>query len=128
MLARSVNDGAGMKRPQPPAHPLDAHPSFRAVISAAPAVAELARQLRQNDDDLVKRLAVACGDLVHGFHAPHGSPTRNAAHHRAWVAVRELDRSVTAVRINRLAPARVVARAQRAIDRADVMIGALLPD
>jgi hypothetical protein len=117
-----------MKPSRSSTHPLDVHPSFRAVISAAPAVAELARQLPHGDDDLVKRLAVACGDLVHGFHAPPGSIARNAAHHRAWVAVRELDRSVMAVRINRLAPARVVAKAQRAIDRADVMIGALLPD
>jgi hypothetical protein len=53
---------------------------------------------------------------------------RRAAHHRAWRTVRELDRSLTAVRINKLAPARVIARAQRAIDRADVLIGALLPD
>jgi hypothetical protein len=44
------------------------------------------------------------------------------------VTVRDLDRDVTAARINRRAPARVLARAQRAIDRADVLIAALLPD
>lgn len=115
-----------MKRPL--GHPLEHHPSFRAVLAAAPPVAELARELNDHDSELLARLTLACGDLVHGFRAPPGSLTRRAAHHRAWTAVRELDRSVTAARLNKLAPARVVARAQRAIDRADVMIGALLPD
>lgn len=118
-----------MKRTRTP-HPLEHHPSFRAVISAAPHVAELARQMSNeatDGEDLVGALAIACGDLVHGFQSPPGSRTRNQAHHRAWITVREIDRTITAVRINRLAPARVVARAQRAIDRADVMIGALLP-
>ena len=36
-----------------------------------------------------------------------------------------LERSVLALRINRRAPRHVLDRAQRAIDRADVMIGAL---
>jgi hypothetical protein len=112
-------------------HPLEHHPSFRAVIAAAPPVAELAHQLRDDGKDLVGTLALACGDLAHGFAAPPGSRTRAEAHHRAWAAVRSLDRSVTAARINRMAPAKILSRAQRAIDRADVMIAALpgvLPD
>jgi len=104
-------------------HPLDAHPSFRAVIAAAPSLAELARVI--SDDDLVRRLAIACGDLVHGFSAPDGSPERRRAHHRAWVSVREIDRAVTAARLGQRAPRRLVARAQRAVDRADVLISAL---
>lgn len=104
-------------------HPLDAHPSFRAVIAAAPPLADLARVI--SDEDLVRRLAIACGDLVHGFAAPDGSIERRRAHHRAWVGVRELDRAVTAARLGHKAPARLVARAQRAVDRADVMISAL---
>lgn len=107
-------------------HPIEHHPSFRAVIEAAPPVAELARQT--NDKNLLARLTIACGDLVHGFASPAGSLMRRTAHRRAWATVREIDRSVTAVRINRMAPAKVIARAQRAIDRADVLIGALLPD
>ena len=51
-------------------HPLDTHPSFRAVIAAAPPLADLARAVA--DDDLVRRLAIACGDLVHGFSSPDG--------------------------------------------------------
>ena len=104
-------------------HPLEHHPSFRAVVAAAPPVADLARVIRE--DDLVGVLAIACGDLAHGFAAPPGSHTRARAHHRAWIAVREIDRTVTAARIRRLAPAAMVAKAQRAIDRADVMIAAL---
>lgn len=53
---------------------------------------------------------------------------RREAHQRAWAVVREIDRSVTAARINRLAPARVLSKAQRAIDRADVMVGALVQE
>jgi len=112
-----------MKR-RPP-HPLEHHPSFRAVIAAAPPVAELAHQMREDGRELVGTLAIACGDLAHGFAAPPGSRARNEAHHRAWTAVRELDRCLTAARIHRRAPAKVLARAQRAIDRADVMISAL---
>lgn len=108
------------------AHPVEHHPSFRAVIEAAPPVAELAREMR--DKELLARLTIACGDLVHGFASPPESAMRRAAHHRAWKAIRELDRSITAVRINRLASSKVVARAQRAIDRADVLVHALLPD
>lgn len=112
-----------MKR-RPP-HPLEHHPSFRAVIAAAPPVAELAQQLRDDGRELVSTLALACGDLAQGFAAPPGSRSRVVAHHRAWIAVREVDRTVTAARLNRMAPARLIAKAQRAIDRADVMIGAL---
>jgi len=104
-------------------HPLETHPSFRAVIAAAPPLAELGRATR--DDDLVRTLAIACGDLVHGFAAPVGTAERHRAHHRAWVTVRQLDRAVTAARLGHRAPARVVARAQRAVDRADVLISAL---
>jgi hypothetical protein len=39
--------------------------------------------------------------------------------------VRDIDRAVTAARIHRRAPAKLLAKAQRAIDRADVMIAAL---
>ena len=106
-------------------HPLEHHASFRAVIAAAPSVAELARQLRDDGRDLVSTLAIACGDLAHGFASPPGSRARVESHHRAWRAVRDLDRSVMAARINRRAPSRLLARAQRAIDRADVMIAAL---
>jgi hypothetical protein len=106
-------------------HPLEHHPSFRAVIAAAPPVAELARELSDEGRDLVGTLAIVCGDLAQGFAAPPGSRARSDAHHRAWISVRDLDRAVTAARINRRAPARLLARAQRAIDRADVMIAAL---
>jgi hypothetical protein len=106
-------------------HPLEHHPSFRAVVAAAPPVAALAHATAETE--LVGQLAIACGDLASGFAAPPGSMSRTSAHRRAWVTVRELDRTVTALRIHRRAPAAVLARAQRAIDRADVMIGALLP-
>lgn len=88
-------------------------------------MAELARELAGDGRELVGRLAIVCGDLAQGFAAPPGSRARNEAHHRAWVAVREIDRAVTAARIGRRAPAKLVAKAQRAIDRADVMIAAL---
>ncbi len=106
-------------------HPLEHHSSFRAVIEAAPPLAELSLAIK--DNDLVSQLAVACGDLAEGFAAPFASPRRLVAHRRAWAAVRDLDRKVTAIGRRRLAAARVVKRAQRAIDRADVMVGALLP-
>src|SRR5688500_19540588 len=107
-------------------HPLEHHPSFRAVIAAAPVLAELAAQCARASE-LVGTLAIACGDLAEGFARPPESRARLAAHHRAWIAVRQIDRAVTAVRRQRLASAEVVGRAQRAIDRADVLIGALLP-
>jgi hypothetical protein len=112
-----------MKRRTP--HPLEHHPSFRAVIAAAPPVAELAQELRDDGRDLVGALAIACGDLAQGFAAPPGSRARHEAHHRAWRTVREIDRAVTAARIHRRAPAKLLGRAQRAIDRADVLITAL---
>ena len=111
-----------MRRPM---HPLDHHPSFRAVIEAAPPLAELASQLQQTE--LVSELAIACSDLATGFAAPPDSRRRTTSHHRAWIAVRELDRKVTAIGRRRLAPLPIVRKAQRAIDRADVLIGALLP-
>lgn len=110
---------------QRPAHPLDHHPSFRAVIAAASPLAMLASRLPQ--PELVGTLAVACSDLADGFAAPPESRRRIQAHQRAWIAVREIDRAITAARQKRLAPAELVLRAQRAIDRADVLIGALLP-
>jgi hypothetical protein len=106
-------------------HPLEHHPSFRAVIEAAPALAELSLALHETE--LVSQLALACGDLADGFAAPPDSRRRLVAHRRAWVAVRDLDRRITAVKRRRLVPAAVVKKAQRAIDRADVMVGALLP-
>jgi len=106
------------------AHPLEHHPSFRAVIAAAPVLAELAAEVASTRE-LVGTLAIACGDLAEGFAAPPESRRRLAAHHRAWIAVRQIDRAVTAAR--RRAPPDVVKRAQRAIDRADVLIEALLP-
>ena len=105
-------------------HPLEHHPSFRAVIAAAPVLAELAAEVA-GTRELVGTLAIACGDLAEGFAAPPDSRRRLAAHHRAWIAVRQIDRAVTAAR--RRAPPDVVKRAQRAIDRADVLIEALLP-
>ena len=104
-------------------HPLEHHESFRAVIAAAPPVAELAHVA--GETELVGQLAIACGDLATGFAAPPDSASRVRAHHRAWITMRDLDRTVAALRLNRRAPARVLAKAQRAIDRADVMIGAL---
>ena len=95
------------------------------MIEAAPPLAELALQLRESD--LVRALAIACSDLTDGFAAPPSSRRRLAAHHRAWVAVRDLDRQIAAIGRRRLAPVAVVRKAQRAIDRADVMVGALLP-
>lgn len=113
---------AGMKRKD--LHPLEHHPSFRAVIAAAPVLAELAANVA-GTRELVGTLAIACGDLADGFAAPPDSRRRRAAHHRAWLAVRQIDRAVAAAR--RQAPADVVRRAQRAIDRADILIEALLP-
>ena len=124
-----------------PLHPLEHHPSFRAVIAAAPPLAELASKLTDRrhktrpapgevtirGDHLVGTLAVACSDLADGFAAPPESARRRQSHHRAWTAVREIDRAIVIASRRRLAPVQVVQRAQRAIDRADVLIGALLP-
>jgi hypothetical protein len=92
------------------------------VIAAAPPLAMLSSLI--GEADLVGALAMACGDLAHGFAAPPGSRTRTRAHHRAWVTVREIDRVVRSASRRRVAP-EVVARAQRAIDRADVLIAEL---
>lgn len=108
-----------------PLHRLEHHPSFRAVIAAAPPLAELTAKLPETD--LVGPLVLACSDLVDGFAAPPDSRRRLQAHHRAWIAVREIDRQIAAVGRRRLVEATLVERAQRAIDRADVLIGALLP-
>jgi hypothetical protein len=105
-----------------PIHPLEHHPSFRAAIEAAPALAEL----NETDDSLVSSLAMAVGDLADGFAAPPASRRRARSHHRAWSTVRDLDRKIAAIGRQRLAAAATVKRAQRAIDRADVLIGALL--
>lgn len=112
-------------RQRRPAHPLEHHPSFRAVIAAAPPLAELASRIAASE--LVGQLAIACSDLADGFAAPPDSRRRVQAHHRAWVAVREIDRAVSAAGRRRAAPSALVKKAQRAIDRADVLIGALLP-
>jgi hypothetical protein len=117
---------AGMKQSQPQ-HPLEHHPSFRAVIEAAPPLAELAAEVK-DVTPFVGTLAIACGDLAEGFAAPPASRKRLTAHHRAWLAVRQIDRAVTAAKRRRIATPAVIQRAQRAIDRADVLIEALLPD
>jgi hypothetical protein len=104
-------------------HPLEHHPSFRAVVAATPAVADIARA--SENREIVGQLAVAVGDLAQGFAAPPDSSSRVSAHRRAWMTVRDLERNLLAIRLNRKAPVKLLARAQRAIDRADVMISAL---
>jgi hypothetical protein len=92
-------------------------------------IADLARTL--DEPDLVSRLTLVCADLAQGFAVPSGSRARFDAHRRAWTAVREIDRAIIAARIHRRAPAKLLKRAQRAIDRADVLISSLpgvLPD
>jgi hypothetical protein len=130
-LAQIVEQAECMPTRKPP-HPLELHPSFRAVIAAATPIAELAFRVRTKDapsdaTEMVGTLAMVCGDLADGFAAPVDSRRRRLAHHRAWIAVREVDRAVGAFSRQRLAPVEVVRRAQRAIDRADVLVGALLP-
>ncbi len=105
-------------------HPLEVHPSFRAALAAAPPLAELARELR-DDGAMFRALAIACGELAAGFYSPAHSVERRAAHHRAWANLKELDRQVSAARLGRLAPAPVVAKAQRAIDRAELFVSDL---
>lgn len=110
-------------------HHLDHHPAFRAVLGAAPAIADLARATA--DEDLLAHLVVACGELVAGFTAAAHSADRARAHRRAWATIRQLERGIIAVRLAKKAPARLVARARRAIDRADVLVSTLpgvLPD
>jgi hypothetical protein len=107
-------------------HPLEHHPSFRAVIAAAPPLAELATRIANHE--LVTALAIACSDLADGFASPPDSRRRVQAHHRAWIYIRQIDRAVTDAGRARRAPADLIKRAQRAIDRADVLVGALLPN
>lgn len=90
------------------------------MIAAASPLAALG-----GESDLVGALVLACGDLAHGFAAPPGSRRRIEAHHRAWVTVRQIDRELAVTRQRRRATPEIVAKAQRAIDRADVMIAAL---
>ena len=117
---------------QPPLvriHALDHQPSFRALLAAATPIAELARAC--SDEDLLRCLVVACGELIAGFGAAAASLDRSRAHRRAWATVRQLERGVIAARLGKKAPARLVARARRAVDRADVLISTLpgvLPD
>jgi len=113
-----------MPRRQAP-HPLEHHPSFRAVIAAAPPLAELGARIA--NCELISSLAIACSDLADGFAAPPASRRRIAAHQRAWISIRTIDRAVGEAGRSHRAPAALVRRAQRAIDRADVLIGALIP-
>lgn len=111
------------------AHPLEHHPSFRAVIGAAPVIAALARAI--DDNEIVARLALVCADLAQGFAYPQDTRARYGAHRRAWTSVRDIDRAIIAARIHCRAPAKLLKRAQRAIDRADVLVSSLpgvLPD
>jgi hypothetical protein len=91
-----------LHRAQRPLHPLEHHPSFRAVIAAASPLAELATRLA--DHEIVGSLVIASSDLADGFAAPPDSARRVEA------------------------PAELLRRAQRAVDRADVLVGALLPN
>jgi hypothetical protein len=113
-------------RTQRALHPLEHHPSFRAMIAAASPLAKLATRIAKYD--LVGSLAIACSDLADGFAAPPDSPRRRQAHQRAWVNIRQIDRVVTEARHARRAPSELLRRAQRAIDRADVLVGALVPN
>ena len=104
-------------------HPLEHQPSFRAVVAATPVVADIARA--SENEDIVGQLAIAVGDLAQGFAAPPDSDSRADAHRRAWKQVRDIERNLLAIRLNRKAPVKLLARAQRAIDRADVLISTL---
>jgi hypothetical protein len=115
-----------LHKAQRPLHPLEHHPSFRAVIAAASPLAELATRLA--DHEIVGSLVIASSDLADGFAAPPDSVRRVEAHTRAWACIREIDRAVAAARQARRAPAELLRRAQRAVDRADVLVGALLPN
>ena len=124
VMARGLDGMPGMRSHQVP-HPLEHHPSFRAMIAAAPPLAELATRIANGD--LVSSLAIACSDLADGFASPPDSRRRVQAHHRAWIHIREIDRAVSEAGRARRAPADIVKRAQRAIDRADILVCALLP-
>jgi hypothetical protein len=106
-------------------HPFDHHPSFRAAIAAAPPLAELVTRI--GSSSLVGTLAVACSDLAEGFAAPPDSRQRLAAHRRAWGHIREIDRALANAPRNVRVSAEAFRRAQRAIDRADVLVSALIP-
>lgn len=106
-----------------PLHPLQHHPSYRAAIAAASPVAALAARLPEQT--VAAQLAVVCGDLAFGFSAPVGSSERQRAFHRAWVRIRQIERVVSDAREQRLAAPEVIDKARRAVDRADVLIGAL---
>jgi hypothetical protein len=106
-----------------PLHPLEHHPSYRAAIAAASPIAALASRLPHQT--IASTLAVVCGDLALGFCAPVGSAERRRAHHRAWVRIRQIERVVTDAQEQRLAAPEVIDKARRAVDRADVLIGAL---
>ena len=96
------------------------------MIAAAPPLAELATRLANHE--IVGSLVIASSDLADGFAAPPDSPQRAVAHRRAWACIREIDRMVSAARQARRAPSDLLRRAQRAVDRADVLVGALLPN
>jgi hypothetical protein len=95
------------------------------VIAAAPPLAELATRIANRE--LVSSLAIACSDLADGFASPPASRRRVQSHQRAWIGLREIDRAIADAARTRRAPSEIVRRAQRAIDRADVLVCALLP-
>jgi hypothetical protein len=106
---------------------LDHHAAFRAVVAAAPPLVIVSRRLAaaQISADLLDALALATGELVRGFASAPGSRARTEAHQRAWIAVRGIDRALIEARRRQLVAPEVLGKAQRAIDRADVMIAAL---
>jgi hypothetical protein len=106
-----------------PLHPLEHHASFRAAIAAAAPIASLASRLANSP--IARELAIACGDLALGFGSPPNSSARGQAHHRAWVRVRNIEKVVADADVRGLAAPDVIARARRAVDRADVLIAAL---
>jgi hypothetical protein len=127
IVTLSAGTALGIAHPMPRTqrkHPLLREPALRAMLEAAPPVADLARAI-QDPGVLLGELVLACGQLIAGLGAPAGSSTRRQAYHRAWIGVRQLDRHVFAARMGRRAPAGVVGKAQRAIDRADVIVGSL---
>ncbi len=95
------------------------------MIAAAPPLAELATRIANRE--LVSSLAIACSDLADGFASPPASRRRVQSHQRAWIGLREIDRAIADAARTRRAPSEIVRRAQRAIDRADVLVCALLP-
>jgi hypothetical protein len=109
----------------PETHPLEHHAAFRALIAAAPPIAELSTRIAHRG--IISALAIACSDLADGFASPPESRPRLAAHRRAWIHVREIDRVVAEAVRNRRVPRDLLSRAQRAVDRADVLVGALIP-